>query len=136
MISLPRFEFDLLPSDVEYLGLQHPGWESLRIGATNWLLIARFAVPAGYTVTETSVALRIESGYPDTQIDMAYFCPSLCRLDGKSIPATDSTESIDGKSFQRWSRHRTAQNPWRPGVDDVSTHLAQVQHWLVREFQK
>ena len=67
---------------------------------------------------------------------MAYFHPALRRQDGKGIPATESTENVDNKTFQRWSRHRTGENPWRPGVDDVSTHLAQVKHWLVREFQK
>lgn len=133
---MPRREYDLPPGDVESLDLHHPGWETIRIGSANWLLVSQFAVSPGYTVTCTTVALRIESGYPDTQIDMAYFHPALCRRDGKAIPATESNESIDGKSFQRWSRHRTAENPWRPGVDDVSTHLAQVQHWLAREFQR
>jgi hypothetical protein len=131
---MPRREIELPSGDVEFLDSQHPGWESIRNGSANWLLVSQFALPVGYTVATTQVALRIESGYPDTQIDMAYFHPALRRQDGKSIPATESTDTIDGKTFQRWSRHRTAANPWRPGIDDVSTHLAQVQHWLAREF--
>jgi hypothetical protein len=133
---MPRREFALTPGDMEYLDSQHPGWEAIKNGSANWLIISQFALPAGYTVATAQVALRIEPGYSDTQIDMAYFHPSLRRQDGKAIPATASTETIDSKTFQRWSRHRTSKNPWRPGVDDVSTHLAQVQHWLVREFQK
>jgi hypothetical protein len=133
---MPRREFSLPPSDAEYLDAHHPGWEAIRHGSVNWLLVCPFAVPAGYTIATTEVALRIEPGYPDSQLDMAYFHPALRRIDGRGIPATESTETIDRRTFQRWSRHRTAQNPWRPAVDDVSTHLAQVQHWLVREIQK
>lgn len=133
---MARREFELPPCDVEFLDSQHPDWESIRNGLANWLLVGQFVLPAGYSVVTTQVALRIEPGYPDTQIDMAYFYPPLRRQDGKSIPATESTEMIDGKTFQRWSRHRTAANPWRPGIDDVSTHLVQVQHWLAREFPK
>lgn len=133
---MPRREFSLPPSDVEFLDAHHPGWEAAKIGSANWLIIGQFAVPAGYTVTSTQMALRIEPGYPDTQIDMAYFHPAILRQDGKAIPATQSIERIDNKNFQRWSRHRTAENPWRAGVDDVSTHIAQVQHWIVREFQR
>jgi hypothetical protein len=39
------------------------------------------------------------------------------------------------KRYQQWSRHRTAQNPWRPGLDNVCTHLLQVNNWLEREFK-
>ena len=133
---MPRREFDLPPVDVEYLDIHHPNWETIRQPNSNWLLIDGFPVPTGYSIETTTVALRIEPGYPDTQIDMSYFCPALQRRDGKVIPATESMESLDGKSFQRWSRHRTEQNPWRPGIDDVSTHLAQVQHWFQREFER
>ena len=28
---------------------------------------------------------------------------------------TDAVQKIDSKDFQRWSRHRTAQNPWKIG---------------------
>ena len=133
---MPRRDFNLPPDDVVFLDLHHPGWEAFRDGTTNWLLIGQFVVPAGYTISATTVALRIEPAYPDTQIDMAYFFPALCREDGKPIPAIGSTEAVDGKTFQRWSRHRTGENPWRPGIDDVSTHLAQVQHWFLREFSK
>lgn len=133
---MPRREIELAPGDVDFLDSHYPDWEGIRNGGANWLLVGQFALPAGYTIASTQVALRIEPGYPDTQIDMAYFHPALRRRDGKSIPATESTETIDGKAFQRWSRHRSAANPWRPGIDDVSTHLAQVHHWLTREFSQ
>lgn len=97
-----------------------------------YVLIHESPVPPGYTVTATTIALRIEPLYPDVQIDMAYFLPSLHRADGRGIAAL-AEQSIDGRSFQRWSRHRTSQNPWRPGIDNLATHLGQVEHWLATE---
>ena len=43
---------------------------------------------------------------------------------------------VDGKDFQQWSRHRTTESPWRPGEDDLSSHLVLVDDWLEREFKK
>ena len=131
-----RRELTLPPGDVEYLDSSHEGWEVLRVGATTWLVLPNFSVPGAYEQALVTVALRIEPGYPDTQIDMVYFSPGLKRADGIAIPATESHETIDGRSFQRWSRHRTAQNPWRAGEDDVQTHMLLVKHWLERELVK
>jgi hypothetical protein len=129
-------DFLLPPFDVAFLDASGWQWETLSIGTANWLLIHQFAVPPGYNHALVTVAMRIEAGYPDAQIDMAYFWPLLTRTDQKQIGAADSKEDIAGKSYQRWSRHRTVANPWRAGIDDVSTHLALVGHWLEREFAK
>ncbi len=56
--------------------------------------------------------------------------------DGKAIGATGNCQLIDGRQFQRWSRHRTPGNPWRSGVDDIEAHIILVKHWLEREFAK
>ena len=66
---------------------------------------------------------------------MVFFFPALARKDNQSIGAIQSAQALDGKSFQRWSRHRTATAPWRPGEDDVSSHLVLVDDWLEREFK-
>jgi len=66
---------------------------------------------------------------------MAYFFPEVKRLDNKPINAT-CIQKIDNKTFQRWSRHRTAANPWREGIDDISTHLLLVGFWFEQEFIK
>lgn len=131
-----RREFDLPAFDVEFLDSTGREWETVREGAANWLLLHQVAVAPGYSISLVTVALRIEPGYPDAQIDMAYFNPPLTRSDGQRIGAADTMETISGQTFQRWSRHRTGDNPWRPGVDDVSTHVSLIQHWLAREFAK
>ena len=94
-----------------------------------------FTVPDGYNVEKADVALLIHPTYPTAQIDMAYFFPALIRNDRAKIKAL-ANQSIEGKIYQRWSRHRTPQNPWRSGLDDVSTHLELVKNWLLREFKK
>src|SRR5438128_2125628 len=82
-----------------------------------------YKLHVGYDCATVSVALLIPPGYPDTQIDMVYFFPGL--TNGRPINAV-SAHALDGKTWQRWSRHRTAQNPWRPGLDGVGTHLGCV----------
>ncbi len=130
-----RRQFDLPSFDTDYLGTIGLDWETLKEGDGRWLLIHGWPVPAGYTVENTTVALQIPPGYPEAQVDMAYFFPALARKDNQTIGATQITQAIDGKSFQRWSRHRTPQAPWRPGEDEVATHMVLVSDWLERELK-
>jgi hypothetical protein len=130
-----RKQFILPESDREYLDACGLAWETVSEAGSNWLLIHNYPVPTGYNVKKVIVGLMISAGYPEAQIDMAFFSPSLARTDGRVIHAATPLQR-DGKTFQQWSRHRTAQNPWRPGEDDVSTHLALVKHWLEKELTR
>lgn len=130
-----RRAFKLPAFDESFLNSMGLAWETIVEGGKQWLLIHDHPVPPGYTNSSAIVALQIAPGYPDTQIDMVYFAPPLARLDGVAINALTELR-IDGAVFQRWSRHRTKEHPWRPGVDDVSSHLALVEDWLEREFRK
>ena len=129
-----RRAFSLPPEDVAFLEEVEWSWEAIRDGNTMWLLIHEYPVPEGYRVDSTSVALQLAATYPEAQIDMAYFHPALLRVDGVAIhKLTD--HQLDGKAWQRWSRHRTAQNPWRVGIDGLETHMLLVGEWLAREFR-
>lgn len=130
-----RKQFDLLDEDVEFLESLGLPWETLSESTGMWILIYDYPVCAGYTVQKVTVAVKVEPGYPRTQLDMAYFFPALSRKDNQPIGAT-STQPIDSKVFQRWSRHRTGQNPWREGVDNLGTHMSLVTHWFKQEFEK
>jgi hypothetical protein len=124
-----RREFRLPESDEAYLdGLGIP-WETVRDGGSRWLLLHNFPVCAGYTAERATVAIRIDGGYPPGPLDMVWFFPALARIDGVAIQAL-TPEQIDGKSFQRWSRHYS----WRDEVDDLSTHIRRVEAWLKGEF--
>jgi len=130
-----RRQFQLPQEDIVYL--EHLGlkWETIVDQGMQWVIIEDYPVCAGYNLAKVTVAVKIETGYPRTALDMSYFYPGLSRLDGKSINAI-SPQIIDSKQFQRWSRHRTGQNPWREGVDDLSTHMSLVSFWFEQEFIK
>ena len=130
-----RKDFYLPDEDIAFLTELGLAWEAINDQGMQWILIHDYPVPSGYNLEKVDVAVKIETGYPRTQLDMAYFYPPIHRLDGKNINAL-SDQLIDGRNFQRWSRHRTGENPWREGVDDLSTHLALVSFWFEQEFKK
>jgi Prokaryotic E2 family E len=116
------------------LNSQQLHWETVIDGQTRWLIIRKWQLPLGYIYGETDLALLIPDNYSDSQIDMVYFSQHLAHTDGVTIRNL-SDMMICGAKWQRWSRHRTQQNPWRPGIDDVGSHLALVDDWLRREFE-
>jgi hypothetical protein len=132
---LPSRDFNLPAADEQYLNSLGLPWETVLDGQTQWVIIHEWLLPTGYNTEKTSVALLIPNNYADSQIDMVYFKVHLARYDGKGISSL-STQLIAGEEWQRWSRHRTGQNPWRPGIDDIASHLSLVDEWLRREFIK
>ncbi|SRR5579885_1479692 len=131
----PRRQFQLSEADVQFLNDYGLDWEAISDGS-KWVLLHRFPTGSGYNHAEVTAAIRIESGYPVAQLDMVYFYPPLARKDGKPIARTETMQPLDGKSFQRWSRHRTPQNPWKAGFDSLETHIHLIEDWLQREFEK
>lgn len=130
-----RRQFCLPEEDIVYLNSLGLQWETIIDGSMQWVIIYDFPVCAGYNTEKVAVAIKIETGYPRSPLDMAYFFPALQRRDGNTINAV-LFQYIDAKQFQRWSRHRTGNNPWREGVDDLSTHLGLVSFWFEQEFNK
>lgn len=131
-----RRQFELPEEDREFLGARLGfEWEAVLEGGVRRVVIQKFGLPDGYNVTEADLFLRLEAGYPDAQIDMVYFSPALGLKSGKPIGAL-SGESFDSRTWQRWSRHRTGENPWIPGVDNIERHLLLVREWLDRELRK
>ena len=133
--SIPRRQFHLPEDDVEFLEGQELPWDTVMDGSGSYVLVHSFPISEGYNQATVTAAIRIESGYPQTQLDMVYLYPALVRLDGQPIGALCDA-LIDGKMFQRWSRHRTTENPWRPGVDNVATHVGLINFWFEQEFTK
>ncbi len=129
-----RKKFSLPAEDAEFLNSKGLQWEALIENGLQWLIICEYPIPSGYTVETVELGLQISPAYPAAQIDMVYFCPHLVRSSGRPIYAL-SHQQIDGRIFQRWSRHR---NPgeWRPGLDNLSTHLLLVENWLEKELKR
>jgi hypothetical protein len=128
-----RREFSLPADDVRYLDGLGLEWETVKDGTGIWLVIHKWFVPDGYAQMDASVAIMIPPCYPDAALDMVYFHPHLSLKSGKAINQL-STQMICGRVWQRWSRHFTPENPWRMGVDDVSTYLGLIDNWLRREI--
>lgn len=129
-----RFEFDLPADDAAFLNGLNLRWETLNVSGRLWLLIKQWTPPAPFVPTPCDIAFDLSS-YPAGVIDMAYFFPAIVRTDGKVIPQADHQESIDGKMWQRWSRHRVdGLNTWNPESDSIATHYAYMLDWFVREM--
>jgi hypothetical protein len=127
--------FALPQADEDYLAGMGLPWETRVHLNGQWLIIHDWKMPPGYNVATNTLALRIPASYSDAQIDMVYFRSPVSRVDGRAIGAL-TMQPVAGESWQQWSRHRTQSNPWRAGVDDVSSHLSLVDDWLRREFLK
>ena len=131
----PRRQFSLLPQDEAFLREYGRPWETV-VDGSQWVLVHDFPTHAGYNHPSASIAIRMEDGYPHAQLDMVYVHPALARQDGRPIAQTDVRQELDGKQWQRWSRHRTPANPWRPGEDSLETHVYLVEDWFLREFER
>lgn len=129
-----RKEFALPEEDEDQLNAGGYLWETIVEpgGKKRWLLVHRFSIPAGYRQREATIAIAIPSGYPTGKLDMVWVSPSLELESGRQIAATQSTEIIRGQPFQRWSRHYTPANPWKPEYN-VVTHLLLARAWFARE---
>lgn len=131
----PRRQFVLPADDVEYLDGLGLRWEVIAGGPQGCVLVHDVPVPAGYTVPAVCLAVQLEAGYPRSILDMVYVYPALQRTDNQEIGALCPMH-LDGKQFQRWSRHRTGANPWRMGIDNLGTHIEQARLWFEQEFVK
>ncbi|ABE62194.1 hypothetical protein Nham_1370 [Nitrobacter hamburgensis X14] len=132
----PRQAFALLPVDERHLDTMGLKWETVVDGGRRWLLIEGYPVPEGYNAAVVTLALEIPGPYPGAQIDMFYVHPALRRLVGEEIPATQATETVLGRIFQRWSRHRGPNSPWSSRLDNVMTHLTLVDGALAKEVNQ
>lgn len=126
-----RRQFTLLSKDEAFLGQSGLHWEAVSEGR-RWLIIQDYQLPQGYDVATCTIAIEIPTSYPSAQIDMFYCVPHLKLASGVIPPTTEHRETIDGKSFQRWSRHRP-DGVWSPVKDGVASHFGLIEESLCRE---
>jgi len=110
-------------------------WEAVRHGNQQWYILRDYPTPEGYSPSKASMAFILPPTYPSTQIDMVYFHPALTRDDGK-IPNQLTGHNFDGKTWQRWSRHRPTPNDWQDGVDYLATHIVYIISLMEEELGK
>jgi hypothetical protein len=124
--------FHLPEEDTEQLDALGVEWETIREPNGQWLLLHGMEFPQGYNHPQGSVAIQIPANYPAAPLDMAYFFPHLQRMDGQPLRQTQCMMQVDGKAWQRWSRHYA----WLPGQHNIGTHIVLVRHWLLHGVGK
>lgn len=126
-----RRAFSLPEEDVEFLNSLGLVWETVIHANVRWLLIHDYPIPTGFNVSEATLAIKIEGGYPPAKLDMAYFLPGLSKDSGTTIPNL-TTAAIDEQQYQQWSRHYE----WREGIDDLAVHYRRIEQWLLDELKR
>jgi len=137
-------EFALPENDDKYLNSLGLQWDSVKSKNFGFGDSSLFVIIYGYYINtdyyhldtggeQVDILLQIPSGYPNTQIDMASFCPNLLRKDGGSIPNLHKFYNVNERNWQTWSRHRTGASIWRPEIDFIGTHMEYVESFLQRE---
>jgi hypothetical protein len=122
-------------SDREWL--ESLGWSYEEVVENNppskrGVIIRGFLLPQGkFQVDRATLMIQIPQGYPDANLDMFWFEPALYLAPSQRQPNCTITETHFGATWQRWSRHYKA-GAWRPGIDDLSTHIDMV----VQELKK
>lgn len=133
--TLSQRDFALLAVDEAGLAERGMEWEAIVDGGRRWLLLYDYPLPAGYNVVRVTIAVEVPTSYNSAELDMFYCHPHLTKVSGGQIPQTQVHEMIRGISYQRWSRHRGAGSRWRPGRDNVLSHLALIDEAIRREVE-
>lgn len=128
-------QYDLPIEDVQFLDSFQSNVDMIQENNRRWLIVRNYKIPDGYNVEVADLAILVPPHYPTTSLDMMYFHPFLSRKDGAAIGAL-TNQSIEGKVYQRWSRHRTAANKWNPEIDNVESHIDLMVRCLTAEFDK
>lgn len=126
-----RREFSLLAADAGFLDRRGLHWQTVNSDG-QWLIVSDYPLPLGYNAPTCTLAVLIPPSYPTAALDM-FFCHPPLTINGSVPPQTEHHQAIDGRNFQRWSRHRGGASPWTPGVDNLTTHFALIDEALARE---
>ncbi|WP_075678310.1 multiubiquitin domain-containing protein [Stenotrophomonas sp. TD3] len=126
-----RREFSLLAADAEFLDRRGLQWQAVNNDG-QWLIVSEFPLPLGYNAAVCTLAVLIPPSYPTAALDM-FFCHPPLSINGRIPPQTEHHQAIDGRNFQRWSRHRGGASQWSPGVDNLASHFALIDEALARE---
>jgi hypothetical protein len=120
----------MLPeADTEQLHARGLTFQVTDEGGTTCVVISGWQLPQGYDRETTDLLLRLSPGYPDVQPDMWWFDPPVLRADKTPLPATEVTETVVGRTWQRWSRHFNG-GQWQAGIDGLESYLALIRQDL------
>ncbi|HEV2523428.1 MAG TPA: E2/UBC family protein [Candidatus Acidoferrales bacterium] len=80
------------------------------------LILKNFGLGEGYNPATADLLLRIPRSYPDAGPDMFWLNPRVTLVNGACPQAADANENHLGRTWQRFSWHRSQ---WKPAVDNI-----------------
>lgn len=108
--------------DAQFLHREEIAYRTFEEGSMLNVELLDFPLPTGLSTNTANVLIRLSSNYPDAAPDMWWVIPHLTTAHGAVIAATELIETIDGRPWQRWSRHLDA-GAWRAGVDSLESYF-------------
>jgi hypothetical protein len=111
--------------DQQYLaerGIQH---EVIADSGMVCVVFPKWQLPAGLSISEADVLIRLAPGYPDIPPDMWWVSPEILRADKSAIPATEVRQPLVDRTWQRWSRHFQP-GQWQSGIDGLESYLTLI----------
>lgn len=126
-------EEELLPEiDREFLEQKGFDYEAAKAGNDTHVFLKNWQFPAAYSPRVAEVKVILPAGYPNANLDMWWTNPTVRLASGASPKNCDHHETINGVTWQRWSRHFPPDRPWRVGTDNLRTFITV----MMREIAK
>jgi len=112
--------------DREYLVNRDLTYREVTESNYKGVVLIGYSLPISlYNQPKADILILLPSGYPDVPTDMFYLFPWVTLVQtGKNPTTADQPFQLEGKSWQRWSRHN---NEWRIGVDGIHTSLLRME---------
>jgi hypothetical protein len=114
-----------------YLAERWPGHTVAQEGGNVVVVLPDYELPAGFEPRSVDLCVLLPFGFPETQPDMFWADPAVT-LHGRAPAATEITQQIIGRTWQRFSRHLPA-GAWRPGIDSLQSWITMIGTRLERE---
>lgn len=91
------------------------------------LILKNFGLGEGYSPTVADLLLRVPRSYPDAGPDMFWLNPRVTLANGACPQAAEANETHVGKTWQRFSWHRSQ---WKPTVDNIHSQIEFIRRRL------
>ena len=129
-----RRDFSLPDEDIQFLdGLTLP-WEAIQEGGSRAVVLRGFLLPTTFRPEQVDLKIKIPADYTSgAALDMFFTSQHVTRTDGVEIKALTQSNHFAGQIWWQWSRHYPRNTPWRPGTNNLGTHISYVQHILDQE---
>ncbi len=129
-----RRDFDLPEEDIQFLDGLNLEWEAVQEGRSRAVILHGFLMPKPFQPTEVSLKIKMPHEYSTgAALDMFFTDALITRTDGNAIKALTESAVFNGKKWWQWSRHYPDNTKWRPGTDNLGTHISFIQHVLDEE---